>query len=1386
MALLGPVLLGNVERSLGAMVGRADGIGMTSRAVGSWSIDWTANGTSELTVSTAGSEGNYVGGQDIATDGTNILCVRFSASGGLVRERLFTWSSKTWGTEGTVNAPATPVLTTNDPHIVWRASNSDYVVSHEGNSEKVHGTNYARVAISYGTPGSWTTVQHTVGTGQQGDWHQDSIVINNDGQCHVSTALSTQRQQWAFFIGNTIDSIPDVSLSGPAANGSIFAGSWAKITDTAEYIVASQGSSTTVVAQAESRVSGTDWTGPPTVASAARWLACAEFDGVLWAIGVDATANEIQFRISTDGGVTWSSSDLTLFTGAELLGQTLVNDLGIRAVAWTISGQPVLSIVYEQSAAANNYIATFTLNAEPDQGTITLTGQQPFISLPAYVEEVVSTGTDSSTAPVILPASITAGDIVIVAFAVNNETNSIVWDHGSLLGNWTQLDQTRQAGATGQGFTAELWAILADGSEAGGQLDISTGSSESWVAIAWNLRISEGFQSLDYLEIAYQTGGPTTDQDYPQLVDSLTGDVRRYLALAVREQDVNLDVPNVPSGYTAGADALEVPPGGVVLSLNHRHERDSDADEHPGTTTETESQYWGSWTIAVSPLETVGAVSIPVGPGAITLTGLLPIAITPKSFSPAAGTIALTGLAPAFDAGFGLDVGAISLTGQAPEFDTGFGIPAAALALTGLAPSLEFEFRLAVDPGVIALTGLAPTVSEGVVIPVAVGAIALTGEAPAADFGFGIPVGAIALTGLAPVVEELHFIATPAGTIVLTGELPIRSIGVVIPVPVGAIALTGEATSADFGFGIPAGTIALTGQLPIASRNIEVAVPAGAIVLTGLAPMAEESFAFAVGSGTIALTGEVPTLEYGYGTPAGSISLTGLAPSAEISYAIEIAAGTIALTGLAPVISIGEIIPVDAGAIALTGLAPSADISYFIEVPAGTIALTGLAPEVSRSIEVGVPAGIIALTGAAPSADISYFIEVPAGSISLIGQAPQAVEGVAISVDSGAIALVGQAPAADFGFGIPAGAIALTGLQPEITGDVILDPGAGSIILTGLAPSLGISYAIEIPAGAIALSGAAPSMGLEFAVDPATIALTGLAPSAELTYFIATPAGALALSGEAPAFDLGIAAGVGSLSLTGQLPTVDESGGAAIAVPAGSISLTGQTPVRFTGRGFPVPAGSLALTGLAPAIGEDHGIAVAAGSISLSGAAPQLGEDHAIAVPSGSLALTGEAPAALLAVAFAVPAGSLALSGAAPAIGVDYAIAVQAGTIILSGQAPTAATIGQVSPGAGSITLQGYAPQAVVSQIGGEAGGGSMPFVMALPISRALKALRQRQEFTYIGSGGIGIGGAAQVEFTPAPALAATVLADAQVSVGGAARVQFVSSSEVMLLLMAA
>jgi len=192
-----------------------------------------------------------------------------------------------------------------------------------------------------------------------------------------------------------------------------------------------------------------------------------------------------------------------------------------------------------------------------------------------------------------LPDDIEDGDLIIAHFGTDGAV-TINWDN-TTVGTWTTLDETNNG--TANDMTVR--AILADGTESGKWLYISTDSSE----MAWCrfYVIKNHGVSTIATDIAVGTAatGSSTTPDPPNVSHSFgTGDETLYMAFI--GVNSNKTISGYPSGYSDNQNS------DVGISTSHTtiascSKAAASSSDNPGTFTLSGTDTWVALTIAIKP-----------------------------------------------------------------------------------------------------------------------------------------------------------------------------------------------------------------------------------------------------------------------------------------------------------------------------------------------------------------------------------------------------------------------------------------------------------------------------------------------------------------------------------------------------------------------------------------------------------------------------------------------------------------------------------------------------------------------------------------------------------------------------------------------------------------
>jgi len=204
-----------------------------------------------------------------------------------------------------------------------------------------------------------------------------------------------------------------------------------------------------------------------------------------------------------------------------------------------------------------------------------------------------------------LPATIEAGDLLVLAWAVNS-TPSVTGPSG-----WTEFMQD----TAGSG-SPTLYGYYKDavGDEDSTDITITTGVGRSSAYKVWAIQDAIDPSTTEPEESTAATG-LTVNPDPPSLAPA--GGADDYLFLAVHANDSgNQNTTGFPSGYSGtGHENTEDGGGGVGLGWAYKSTTGA-SSENPGTFTIDNARDWTAQTIAIYP--TSGAtpitVTVPTGP----------------------------------------------------------------------------------------------------------------------------------------------------------------------------------------------------------------------------------------------------------------------------------------------------------------------------------------------------------------------------------------------------------------------------------------------------------------------------------------------------------------------------------------------------------------------------------------------------------------------------------------------------------------------------------------------------------------------------------------------------------------------------------------------------
>lgn len=195
-----------------------------------------------------------------------------------------------------------------------------------------------------------------------------------------------------------------------------------------------------------------------------------------------------------------------------------------------------------------------------------------------YLEQPFSTSATSH--PVDMPASVPAGQLLLIAFAHNSSSTTEPTD-------WDTIGVIQH----GAGPTINIFGKLADGTEGGTQVDCVTAVNRRCSAQVY--RIS-GWHSATLPQFAGATGN-TAAADPPNLDPTWPDSEDLWLAFAVIVTGATID--GFPSDYTDGDVTISTGTAAMTLA-SARRTLEADA-ENPGTFPLSGSNNWAAATVAV-------------------------------------------------------------------------------------------------------------------------------------------------------------------------------------------------------------------------------------------------------------------------------------------------------------------------------------------------------------------------------------------------------------------------------------------------------------------------------------------------------------------------------------------------------------------------------------------------------------------------------------------------------------------------------------------------------------------------------------------------------------------------------------------------------------------
>ena len=202
---------------------------------------------------------------------------------------------------------------------------------------------------------------------------------------------------------------------------------------------------------------------------------------------------------------------------------------------------------------------------------------------------------------IVLNATITAGDLLVIVAACDTD-DAITWDN-STAGTWTNLWDT----ANSTLVRVVGYAIVADGTEDGKTLTVTTPSTEKLVAISIRILDAEWEGTLvGGVANGTSATGTSTTPDPPSVTPQ--GGSEDNLILAVAGLDDGTGAVSAYSLPDNQESIIEGTAGGTRLAISS--DELTASPNNPGTYTFANGAAWVAQTIAVSPAAAGGNTSL--------------------------------------------------------------------------------------------------------------------------------------------------------------------------------------------------------------------------------------------------------------------------------------------------------------------------------------------------------------------------------------------------------------------------------------------------------------------------------------------------------------------------------------------------------------------------------------------------------------------------------------------------------------------------------------------------------------------------------------------------------------------------------------------------------
>jgi hypothetical protein len=247
-----------------------------------------------------------------------------------------------------------------------------------------------------------------------------------------------------------------------------------------------------------------------------------------------------------------------------------------------------------ESSAWSQYARVNWSDAPPNSAVniMIVTDAQP--AFPATRERLTQTFVgDSTNNKVVLPETVRAGELLLVLFASNSDSDGVVHDAPS---GWKKLETV----ASGNYVTATAFARVADGSEGGLSVPVTATAADS--AVAHVYRVGDWQGDLSGVAVATATTGSEslTTLKAPMLTPSW-GEADTLWITAAMAADDAIPVVEFPDGYDDAVSTQSEAGGNASCSIGSATRQVRAPSQDPGDFVMSSNEAITAFTIAVQP-----------------------------------------------------------------------------------------------------------------------------------------------------------------------------------------------------------------------------------------------------------------------------------------------------------------------------------------------------------------------------------------------------------------------------------------------------------------------------------------------------------------------------------------------------------------------------------------------------------------------------------------------------------------------------------------------------------------------------------------------------------------------------------------------------------------